>query len=304
MPNTPSSVGSRVETMDLLVFSAVARLGSFGQAAAELAIATPSVSARMVALERRLGAKLLVRGARGTTLTPAGERFATYADRCLELLDEAGLVVTDNDVERLVIAAPASLGTAVFVPALAALADVGVHVHCRIAHSGEVIARLRDGTVHAGFAFPKGSTAGVRSRRVGQSKLVAVCAPDHPLAGAPKITRTDFAELPVVVYRWGAAAQPLVELFDHPGRRPGAPVLSIGLPETAVELAATGGYIAVVPAFSARRAVDAGRLHILPYQMPSWRMDIRFFYSSATMHRTGVAALLSRLDDISRALKS
>lgn len=304
MPNTPSTIASRVETMDLVVFAAVARLGSFGQAAAELAIATPSVSARMVALERRLGANLLVRSARGTTLTPAGERFAGYANRCLELLDEAGLDVAENDVERLVIAAPASLGTAVFVPAVAALTDVGVHVHCRIAHSGEVVARLRDGTVHAGFAFPKGSMAGLRSRRVGQSKLVAVCAPDHPLAGASTLKLADLAETPVMVYRWGVAAQPLVEMFDHPGRRRDAPVLSIGLPDTAVELAATGGYVAVVPAFSARRAVESGRLCVLPFQVSGWHMDIRFFYSRATMHRTGVAALLSRLDDISSALKS
>lgn len=300
MPNTPS----RVDTMDLMVFAAVARLGSFGQAAAELAVATPSISARMVALERRLGAKLLIRGARGTTLTPAGERFAGYANRCLELLDEASLVVADDDVERLVIAAPASLGTAVFVPAIAALTDVGVHVHCRIAHSGEVLARLRDGTVHAGFAFPKGSMAGIRSRRVGQSSLIAVCAPDHPLAGAGTVKLADLARTPVVVYRWGVAAQPLVEMFDQPGRAPDAPVLSIGLPDTAVELAAIGGYVAVVPAFSARRAIEAGRVCPLPYRMTNWRMDIRFFYAPASMHRTGVAALLDRLDDISRALKS
>ena len=57
---------------DLQAFVAVARQGSFSQAAAECGIATSALSKRVQRLEHRVGAALFERRARGVVLTLAG----------------------------------------------------------------------------------------------------------------------------------------------------------------------------------------------------------------------------------------
>lgn len=62
----------------LEIFAAVVRTGSFSAAAQQLLLTQPGVSQHMQELEAGLGTRLFVRGRRGVTLTPAGERLADY----------------------------------------------------------------------------------------------------------------------------------------------------------------------------------------------------------------------------------
>ncbi len=64
---------------DLRVFMAVSRNGSFAKAALELAIAQPTVSRRIEALETALGVQLFNRTPRGPSLTLDGERVLKEA---------------------------------------------------------------------------------------------------------------------------------------------------------------------------------------------------------------------------------
>ena len=94
-----------IEAQDMSVFLTVVREGSFGRAASALLLSQPSVSERIVGLERDLGARLFDRGSRGTTLTPAGERLLPYAHRTLALLEEAaGAVGAVDQPARLRVA--------------------------------------------------------------------------------------------------------------------------------------------------------------------------------------------------------
>lgn len=60
---------------DLVAFLLVARKRSFTRAAAELGISQPALSAKMTALEARLGIRLLTRTTRSVATTEAGERL-------------------------------------------------------------------------------------------------------------------------------------------------------------------------------------------------------------------------------------
>lgn len=93
-------------------FTVVAEHGGFGRAAGVLRLAQPSLSRQIQQLERRLGARLLDRTARGSQLTDAGRAFLPRAKALLRSADRAAAearaaaqpaVVTIGSVGYLVI---------------------------------------------------------------------------------------------------------------------------------------------------------------------------------------------------------
>jgi DNA-binding transcriptional LysR family regulator len=152
------------------------------------------------------------------------------------------------------------------------LAEQPVAVHCRVAHSDEVIHRLHDGTAHAGFVLSGPPIDSVRSVRVARSRIVAVCRPDDALAACRRLRVSDIDGHPTVVYYWGPEADPLATLLGHAHRTTAAPVHTIALPMTAVQLAVDEGYIAVVPDFVASRAVERGDVRRLPLSL-TWTIE-------------------------------
>ena len=85
-----------MDAADLRIFAAVARTGSMSKAASELGTVQSNVTARIRALEERLGAELFERTNRGATLTAAGLRLRPYADRVAGLLEDARRAVADE----------------------------------------------------------------------------------------------------------------------------------------------------------------------------------------------------------------
>lgn len=69
-------------------FYLIAVLGTFAQAAQRLNTTQPAISARVAALENRLGVKLFDRAGQRATLTPAGRRFLRSAEKLLEIQSE------------------------------------------------------------------------------------------------------------------------------------------------------------------------------------------------------------------------
>lgn len=71
------------------VLRAIRDEGSLAGAARALTLSQPSVLYHLNALERHLGAELVERTPRGSSLTPLGEMFAHDCDETLSMLDEA-----------------------------------------------------------------------------------------------------------------------------------------------------------------------------------------------------------------------
>lgn len=70
-------------------FITIAQLGSYRQAAEQLFIAQPALSVSIQKLESEVGAQLLERGAKGVTLTPAGQALMKDAQAALFYADQA-----------------------------------------------------------------------------------------------------------------------------------------------------------------------------------------------------------------------
>ncbi len=77
-----------IDQRTLDCFAEVARLRNFRAAAARLNTTQPAVSARIAALERRLGVKVLTRTTRSVALTPEGRVLLGYVERLVDLRRE------------------------------------------------------------------------------------------------------------------------------------------------------------------------------------------------------------------------
>ena len=68
--------------------SAVAKYGSFNEAARQLFVSQSSISTAVKDLENELGITIFLRTSRSTELSPQGEEFMQYNSRLLSVLEE------------------------------------------------------------------------------------------------------------------------------------------------------------------------------------------------------------------------
>ena len=95
------------------VFVKVVEAGSFSQAAKLLGMPNSTVSAKLSALEKRLGVTLLQRSTRKLRATPAGETYFQQCVQALEQLQAAESELTSEQREPqglLRVTAPADIG--------------------------------------------------------------------------------------------------------------------------------------------------------------------------------------------------
>lgn len=79
---------NRLKLSQLRALVAIARTGSFSDAALQLDLSQSAVSHAIATLETELGVILLNRGRQGAVLTPVGEAVTTEAQQVLERLDK------------------------------------------------------------------------------------------------------------------------------------------------------------------------------------------------------------------------
>jgi DNA-binding transcriptional LysR family regulator len=282
-----------IQTEDLAALLAVVREGSFGRAASALGVSQPAVSERMARLEREVGSTLFARGARGTTLTPAGEQLLPYAHRATGLLREAVEAVRAFDAApRLRVAVHVTFAHRAVPLVLSALAGLRRSIKVRDAHSDEIISMLLDGVADVGFVVPITRPRPLRFLSLPADPVVCVCAPTHPLAGR-RVTLPDLAlgEHRLAFNRWGSGASDFVtRLHDA------------GVPEwcwtecsdavTALDLARAHGHVALVPASVASERLsrhDVIRLDLRP--APKWSMPLVLAHRASDEYELAVAAI-------------
>lgn len=188
----------------LRTFRTVAQYGSYTRAAEALFLSQPSVYLQVRALERAHGQRLIEQIDRRATPTAAGRVLLRYAERIMALVDEARIAVDDTregePVGRLVIGS-SFLVTAYLLPYLLH-AYRGRHPRVELQTlrlSGyEIEERLLKGEIDLGIHSGAARRSGIAARRFFTDRLVAVAAPDHPLAGRAGVSLVEMARFPVV----------------------------------------------------------------------------------------------------------
>lgn len=193
-----------MELRQLITFRTIAHTLSFSRAAASLNYAQSTVSAQIQSLEEELGVALFDRLGKQVALTDAGQRLLGYAEKILDLADEAQSAITNEEIPSgtLVISAAETLCTYRLPAVLREFRAryPQVQITLQLIHDPGVQQNLRDGVVDVAFSIsePFESPYLIVEPLIIEPMLI-LAYPDHPLAVSSAVTFADLEEEPLIL---------------------------------------------------------------------------------------------------------
>jgi DNA-binding transcriptional LysR family regulator len=173
-------------------FLAVVRTGSVTDAADELVVTQPSVSAAVTALSRELGTALLEREGRGVRPTAAGAAFAPFAADVIGLLEKGRRTAqeTGRRSERVLRIAAVTTAAESFVPALmhafsTAHPDIGMTLS--VGNRGRVMEMVLEHEADVAFGGRPPRDERLEAHPFAANELVLITAPGDPLAADSRV---------------------------------------------------------------------------------------------------------------------
>lgn len=195
-----------MDLAELETFLALARAHSFTGAARELHLTQPGVSRQVQRLERELDVQLVRRGSRAS-LTPAGERFLSFARRTLsayqrmrEEIGVSGVGEARPLAGSLRIAASTTPGEFV-VPALLnefTALHRDVHPQVFIGDSAAVLDELRELRSDIGFVGTRAPGRRFRYEPVTEDEIVLAVPREHRFAERGSVPLAELAGEPFI----------------------------------------------------------------------------------------------------------
>jgi LysR family transcriptional regulator, cell division regulator len=235
-----------MDIADLRLFTAVAHTGGIGKAALELNTVQSNVTARLKALEDRLGTVLFERSNRGSVLTPAGRRLLPYAERIIRLLEDAKRAVIDDGqpVGPLVIGSLETTAALRLSPFLAQFAKSyqAVDLSLKTGTSCELVAQVLDRTLDGAFVCGPVDHADLKSEPMFFEELVLLTAPD-----VSDVEALLAGDLKIMVLRAGCSYRLIFEAYLARRGIVGARVVEFGTIETIISCVAAGLGITLLP---------------------------------------------------------
>src|SRR5215217_2470274 len=206
-----------MEMRQLRYLVALADERHFTRAAARLHIAQPALSQQVKRLEDEVGVALVDRTTRHVALTPAGELLVSRARRALSEVDAASAELSDLAgvrTGRVVIGAMRSTGrfdlSALFAAYYAR--HPGIELVVREEPSEVMLQRLHADALDVAFLSVNRLDAGpdIQLHPLLDEPLVALLAPDHPLARRRRLDMAELRDERFVVFGEGGSLRRIV----------------------------------------------------------------------------------------------
>ena len=200
----------------IVVFTTVARTGSFAEAAIQLHLSQPALSVAMKNLEQSLGGKLLARTTRSVTLTPEGKAFYPVARRLLSEWEQSMQDVRNHFAlgrGKLDIAAMPTYTTN-FLPKILAkfhsqYPNIHITVHDVIAEN--VVQMVREERSELGITFAPEDAADLHFQPLYQDRFVAILPFKHPLLEKQTLKWIDLLAYPHLSLQRPAGTRKLID---------------------------------------------------------------------------------------------
>lgn len=181
-------IGEPLNAGELAAFVAAVDSGSLTAAAEALELTQSATSKRILALERRLGVRVLERGRLGATATDAGRALYPEAQQALSALRHAAAVVATHagHAPSLRLAASHTIGGFLLPGWLSNFRAQDFNpprAQVEIVNSQMVLTSVRAGQVDIGFLESLHPTEGLESLTILSDEIVAVVGASHGWAG-------------------------------------------------------------------------------------------------------------------------
>lgn len=259
-----------MELRQLNTFRAVARTLSFTRTAELLNYAQSSVTAQVQALEDELSTPLFERLGRRIILTEAGRRLLEYAERLLQLEEEARAEVSGRGEPSgaLVIGAVESLCTYRLPGVIRRFQERFSQVQLLLKPG--LCADLRkgvgEGSLDLAFTMEAPDTlTTLVARDLVAEEILVLAHPHHPLAALPSVAPADFGGVLVLQTEIGCGYRSLFDrMMAEAGVSPG-PVLEFGSVEAIKQMVMAGLGYTVLPRISVQQELAQGRIVALPF---------------------------------------
>lgn len=287
----------RVDPFDLQLFEAVVAQGSITAGAQVMSLSLPAASARIQALEHRVGVRLLERSKSGAVATDAGRALSRQANRVLAELDSLhvamsafghglrGTVRLLGNTAAIVEALPPRIGRF-----LAEHPDIDVELQEMA--SDAALQALRDGVADVAIVADHVDTSGLDARPWLEDELVALV----PATGRKRAAMrfVELLEQPFV----GLAADSGLSRFlamqaARCGRVPHHRVRVSGF-DAVAQLVESGAGVAVMPRGAAERRPSPA-LRVVRLNEPWARRTLLICHSAQAPSLPGVRALIESL---------
>lgn len=168
---------SRAPLHALQGFVAAARFGNLSRAAESLNLTVSALSHQMRALEERLGHPLLVREARGVSLTADGRRLLDRIAPHLDAITQAMQPFAARRGNVLGISVTPTMASAWLVPRLGGFLAAHPQVEINLQSSAQVVDFARDPDIDAALRVGQGQWPGVTSEYLFDEWLAPVASP-------------------------------------------------------------------------------------------------------------------------------
>ena len=285
-----------MDISQLEVFLAVAREGSFSRAADKLYRTQSAVSQAIRKLETEIGEALFDRSSRDGLLTDAGRVLQEYAERLLNLRDNAKEALSElRELQKGRLVVSANEFTALYL--LRVLAEFGrLHPAIRIMVQRSLGSQIPDDVLRHKCEFgvltydpqdPELSSIVVYS-----DELTFVVPPQHPLA---RESRVSIRQLGAESFVAHIVSSPYRERVIQAFKKYKTPLhMGVELPtlQAIKRFVAMGNGVAFLPEISVEDEIARGDLVRIPVQELNVHRKLRLIYrKSATLSHAGQAFL-------------
>ena len=258
---------------EINVFVKVAQAGSFTQAAKQLGIPNSTASARVSALERRLGVTLLQRTTRKLRLTEAGEAYVRQAAQGLEEIARAESEISSSQREpqgTLRVTAPVDMGNNCLVQLVATFRKKYPKVSVELLFTDRNVDLVAEG-VDIAIRAGELRDSGLIARKVGVTQWVPIASPAYvKRAGTPEHPK-DLRQHACLQFT--ALGKDDWQLTD--GKRTVTVPLRGQLVANEISfvkmLALSGNGIALLPSYGSTSEIESGKLIRI---LPAWHSRI------------------------------
>jgi DNA-binding transcriptional LysR family regulator len=258
-----------MQTTSLRYFLAVARTGSIAAASGQLNVAASAISRQIANLEAQLDCVLFERRPRGMVPSPAGELLAQHAHHVLLRADQVATEIRElHGLARGLIRIACSEGFALdLVPNV--IADFharypGIRFEVTMLPPARVTQVVAAGEADIGVTFSMASTVPVAVAYQAEVEMIGVCAPDHPLAGAPLIQLADLTAYPLALPTRDTTARLVLEAACYAENVMVEPVLTSNILSTLLPFVRRTKGLALMSALTVQTPVRLGELVQVP----------------------------------------